>query len=280
MISIVTPSFNQGRWLRLCLASVADQVEEEHEHIVQDSLSTDGTAEWLSRDERVQAFIEQDTGMYDALKRGFAQARGDICGYLNCDEQYLPGTLLRVAAYFRNNPTVDVLFGDALIVDAEGSALAYRRAIVPTRSHLRASHLNVFTCALFFRRRVWEAGHRIDPRWKSIGDAVWIDGMLQAGLRMAVLPELLAVFTLTGANLSTQDPRSEAEKAQWQKEIGKTSPAFCMWQTTLHRFRKLRAGAYRRRKLDYEIYTMQSPTQRVRLSAKSLGGVWPGGAAR
>ena len=85
--SIVTPSFRNSQWLKLCLASVADQQGVELEHIVQDSCSDDGTQDWLPRDRRVRAFIEKDDGMYDAVNRGYRRAQGDILAHLNCDEQ-------------------------------------------------------------------------------------------------------------------------------------------------------------------------------------------------
>ena len=89
--SIITPSFRNSNWLKLCIASVADQQGVTFEHIVQDSCSDDGTRDWLPQDRRVKAFIEKDQGMYDAVNRGFKRAQGDIVAYLNCDEQYLPG---------------------------------------------------------------------------------------------------------------------------------------------------------------------------------------------
>lgn len=275
MISIVTPSFNQSQWLRLALASIADQQGVEHEHIVQDALSDDGTREWLSTEAGVRAYFEKDSGMYDAVNRGFAKARGDLCAHLNCDEQYLPGTLERVQRFFDSHPEVDVLFGDVLIIDQEAQAIAYRRVIMPTQSHIRASHLNVYTCAMFLRRKVIEAGHLLDSTWRSIGDAVWISGLLDAGMQVSVLPELLSVFTLTGQNLSTHDPVSVGEKAAWQAVMGKPSAAFRAGQIVLHRLRKLFAGAYRTRTFAYDIYTRESPTRRVRLNANSLGGIWP-----
>src|SRR5208282_2311123 len=98
--SIVTPSFRNSRWLKLCIASVADQQGVEVEHIVQDSCSDDGTQDWLPQDRRVRAFIEKDSGMYDAINRGYRRAQGDILAHLNCDEQYLPGALRAVGDYF------------------------------------------------------------------------------------------------------------------------------------------------------------------------------------
>ncbi len=91
-ISIVTPSFRPGPWLRLCMASVADQEAVTFEHIIQDAGSDDGTLDWLRAEPQVRTFVEKDGGMYDAINRGLQRATGDIVAYLNCDEQYLPGT--------------------------------------------------------------------------------------------------------------------------------------------------------------------------------------------
>ena len=102
--SIITPSFRNSQWLKLCIASVADQPGVELEHIVQDSCSDDGTQDWLPHDPRVKAFIEKDGGMYDAVNRGYRRATGDILAYLNCDEQYLPGALEIVAIFLKHIP--------------------------------------------------------------------------------------------------------------------------------------------------------------------------------
>src|SRR5271155_3382250 len=101
--SVVTPSFRQSQWLKLCVASVADQGVEV-EHIVQDACSDDGTLDWLLTDPRVKAFSEKDAGMYDAVNRGLRRASGQILSYLNCDEQYLPGALQAVGDYFERHP--------------------------------------------------------------------------------------------------------------------------------------------------------------------------------
>src|SRR5438876_12243892 len=133
--SIVTPSYRSGQWLRLCIASVADQQGVQLEHIVQDSCSDDGTQEWLPKDSRVQSFIEKDQGMYDAVNRGFRRASGDLLAYLNCDEQYLPGALGEVAQFFETHPEVEVLFADAVVIDRGGAYICHRKALVPTMYH-------------------------------------------------------------------------------------------------------------------------------------------------
>src|SRR5579872_6166237 len=129
--SIVTPSFRNSKWLKLCIASVADQQGVTFEHIVQDSCSDDGTQDWLPHDKRVKAFIEKDKGMYDAVNRGWKRAQGEIVAYLNCDEQYLPGALKAVHDCFAQNPTVEAVFADTLVVDPEGGYLCYRKSLLP-----------------------------------------------------------------------------------------------------------------------------------------------------
>src|SRR6202789_4552954 len=108
-VSIITPSYRNSEWLKLCIASVADQQGVEIEHIVQDSCSDDGTQNWLPGDKRVKAYIEKDAGMYDAVNKGFRRATGDILAYLNCDEQYLPGGLKAIHNFFEAHPNIEVV---------------------------------------------------------------------------------------------------------------------------------------------------------------------------
>src|ERR1700694_5003916 len=116
-VSVVTPSFKQLPWLKLCVASVADQVGVEIEHIVQDA-GTGGDLEiWAASQPSLRLFVEPDAGMYDAINRGLRRATGEICAYLNCDEQYLPGALQAVEKFFQSHPEVDMVFGDVVMVD-------------------------------------------------------------------------------------------------------------------------------------------------------------------
>jgi len=271
--SIVTPSFRQSDLLRLCVASVADQAGEglEVEHIVQDAGSDDGTLDWLRSDARVKAFVEKDSGMYDAINRGLRRATGDLCAYLNCDEQYLPGTLEKVARFFTSHPAVEVLFGDALLTDAEGVPRSYRRVVLPLAWHVRLVHLPTLTCSTFFRRSVFERGHEFPPEWKAIGDGVWVHGMLKAGVPMAVLPEPLASFMFTGQNLGASERSLAEAKAfrgrSWHQLL---APLLVLH----HRWRKWRAGAYDARRISTGLYLRKAPEHRHRFSECALTYKW------
>src|SRR5215469_12600928 len=125
VFSIITPTFRQPEWVRLCAASVADQTGVKFEHIIQDGGDGRGL-EWLKGMPRARLFVEPDQGMYDALAKSISRASGEIIGHLNSDEQYLPGTLKIVDEFFMRHPKIDVLFGDAVLISADGAPFSYR----------------------------------------------------------------------------------------------------------------------------------------------------------
>ena len=273
MISVVTPSFRQLQWLKLCAASVADQQGVGHEHIVQDAGTGPEVEAWARTVPGLLLFVEKDEGMYDAVNRGLHRSRGVICSYLNCDEQYLSGALARVAAFFDAHPEIDVLFGDAILIDQNGKPLSYRRTVLPTYDHVHYVHLNTPTCATFFRRTLVDRGFLFDSKWKVIGDQVWMEQLLRAGIRMATVNEPLAAFTFTGQNLGATKESAE-ETAQRRGRASLTILARQTGARISHRARKLLAGAYKARKIDIEIYTRDTPGIRERRRAR-VGFSWP-----
>jgi glycosyl transferase family 2 len=273
-ISIVTPSYNQLAYLRLCVASVADQQGIDVEHIVQDAGSKTELQQWAAAETSVRVFIEKDAGMYDAINRGWRRATGEICAHLNCDEQYLAGTLRSVADFFQAHPETEVLFGDVILVSENGTPLSYRRSILPMKTHLRLGHLNAPTCATFFRRSLLERGLYFDPQWKVIGDAVRMETLLKEKIRMAVLHQPLAVFALTGENLS-DSALAETEKKRWKGPDSPWKSVAKVFAVGAHRLRKFFAGAYKWRTVRISIYTLGSPSKRREFVSK-VGFSWPG----
>ncbi len=262
-ISIVTPHFNGGRWLPLCLASVADQ-SVPHEHIVQDAGSTDGTQHWLPQDPRVTAFIEKDRGMYDAVNRGYRRATATLLAYLNCDEQYLPGALAQVVAYFEQHPAVDILFGDCLVVDAAGNYICERRGLAPQTLHTwTASNLAFLTAATFIRRRVLHQ-HQLwfNADYREAGDQDWALRVAQAGLQTATLGRFVSVFTETGTNLGLT-AHNQIERAAFHATAPWWARGLAPLAVLHFRWRRWRAGHYRGTPHDYAIYTAAAPRQRT-----------------
>jgi glycosyltransferase involved in cell wall biosynthesis len=271
--SIVTPSYRNSNWLRLCVASIADQQGVELEHIVQDSCSDDGTQDWLPRDPRVQAFIEKDSGMYDAVNRGWRRARGDILAYLNCDEQYLPGALKTVHDFFAAHPKIEVALAGTIVTDGEGKYLCHRHSLVPHPQHIWF-RFPVLTSSVFIRRRViHERGIFFDTRWRDLGDFHWVLALMKNEVPMAVCDHFTSVFADTGENMNLK-PNAIREK----NETAAMTPG---WVRTLkpvwiahHRLRRLAAGHFSLKPMSYSIYTLPSPEQRVRFDVPKPTAVW------
>ena len=222
-ISVITPSFQNSAWLKRCVESVADQGPALEEHIVQDAGSTDGTREWLSADPRVKAFFEKDSGMYDAINRGFSRAHGDVLGYLNCDEQYLPGALAAVADFFSSHPEVEAAVGDTVIVDGQARYLCSRLGLVPGRWDTWV-RFPVVTSSFFLRKRLWEGKKlRFDTGWKVFGDMFFVIDLVLRGARFGVIPHYLSAFFDHGENLYLRaDPkelRRRQQAAPWPARI-------------------------------------------------------------
>jgi len=260
--SIITPSFRNSSWLKLCIASIADQ-EVELEHIVQDAGSDDGTLDWLLQDARVKAFVERDQGMYDAVNRGLRRAQGEILSYLNCDEQYLPGALSAVDDFFQKTPSVDVLFADFVVVNADGKYLFHRKVQTPLLHHTWVAHLASFTCATFFRRRlIAEEGLFFNEKLRDVGDADWMVRLLRRRVSMGVLRRFTSTFTLTGVNRYAQ-PEARREALA----LANSAPFWARKAKPLivlhHRLRRLMDGIYAQAPFSYALYTAENPGART-----------------
>ncbi len=271
--SIITPSFRNSAWLKLCIASVADQQGVEYEHIVQDSCSDDGTLDWLPQDQRVKAFIEKDGGMYDAVNRGYRRATGDILAYLNCDEQYLPGALATVKKFFEENPEVEVLFAGSIVTDGGGNYNCHRHALVPNVRHIWF-RFPVLTSSIFIRRKVIaERGLFFDTKWRDLGDFHWALALMRNQVPMAVSNEFTSTFADTGDNMNLK-PNAIREK----NATNEMAPAWVralkpLWVFS-HRVRRLFHGHFNLKPTSYAIYTKASPAQRVTVDVPKPSPIW------
>jgi glycosyltransferase involved in cell wall biosynthesis len=120
LVSIVTPSFNQGRFIKRTIDSVLAQTYPNIDYLVVDGGSTDETLATLrSYGGRVRWLSEADAGQTAAINKGLRQATGEIVGYLNSDDVLLPDAIARVVEHLRSHPECDLVYGDADYIDAE-----------------------------------------------------------------------------------------------------------------------------------------------------------------
>ena len=277
--TVVTPSFRQHDWLRRCVASVADQSGVDFEHIVQDGGCSPeahvALEAWGRQFPRLRLHVEKDAGMYDAVNRGFRRGTGDICSYLNCDEQYLPGTLARVRDYFAAHPETDILFGDTIVVGEDGRYLCDRKALTPQKPHSMVSQtLSFLTCGLFFRRCVLDRdGLYFNHQLRDLGDVDWALRVVEKKLRMDLLRQFVAVFAETGHNMNYR-PNARREAREMFQAAPAWARTFRLMIVAHFRLRRLLRGGYTQSPYDYQIYTPTNLSQRKTFHVAHPTGRW------
>lgn len=270
--SIITPSYKQLEWLELCAASIADQGDVVVEHIVQDAGTGADLEIWALQQPKLKLYVEKDAGMYDAINRGLARSRGDICAYLNCDEQYLPHALPRVGAAFQSDPKIDVLLAGSLVVDRKGHYMCSRPPLKPLLRDLRAQRMYNLSCSIFFRAELFrEKKLFFDPALRIIGDLDWLRRVIEAQARVETLNIFTSTFSDLGTNLALS-ASGEAETARSPRSVFHSLSDAA--NTAAHRLRRLLAGHYSLRPFDYSIYTLEHVRERQTFHVKKPTGVW------
>ena len=220
-ISVVTVTLNQGVYLEETLRSVLMQGYPNLEYIVVDGGSVDTTPSILGRyrDRLAHCLSEPDKGQSDALNKGFRLATGDILAWLNSDDRYLPGALVRVAMAFDHYETDVVAGGCALVRGFEKEPFHRHHNFLPVGEvvPLPAGRLLdvdgawqkgdfFFQPEVFWSREMWlKSGGRIDESlYYSMDYELWVR-MAFAGCRILHIPDALALFRLHGEQKTSGD---------------------------------------------------------------------------
>jgi len=280
--SIVTASFRQLDLLRLCLASVADQEGVSLEHIIQDG-GTPGFPEFTREMEKSwperpgysrQMESQADTGMYDGINRALKKTRGRICGYLNSDEQYLPGSLAAVLEMFCREPRLGAVLGDVVVIYPDGRPICFRKMVVPRLTHTWTCHFSALTAGIFFRRELMEQGLLYDTSYRIAADAEWFVRLLAIGTWVGTVGKPTSTFMESGQNLGVGE-KAAAEARRLCAE----APRWMRWGRAIwvlvHRWRRLVQGAHARKTFDYQIHTLGA-SRRQTFHANRLTTIWPG----
>jgi glycosyltransferase involved in cell wall biosynthesis len=197
LVSIITPSYNQARFLEATIRSVLDQDYPRLEYIVVDGGSTDGSLEILRRYEsRLAAWVsEPDRGQTDAINKGFALATGDILAYLNSDDTYSAGAVAEAVAYLQAHPEVGMVHGRAVYIDADGRPVARFPSAPTNHRDLRRGAPRIAQQAAFFRAAVWKMVGPLDASFFYAMDYdLWV--RISAVTPMAFVPRMWAGFRL------------------------------------------------------------------------------------
>ncbi|MFS8050891.1 glycosyltransferase family 2 protein [Rhizobium sp. BR 314] len=237
-ISIVTPSFNQAAFVGKTVDSVLSQHYPALQYIVQDAVSSDGSQAILAnyRGRGVDIIVEADKGQTNALNRGFARSNGEVMAYLNSDDMLLPGTLHMVGRYFRDHPSVEVIYGNRLVVDEQGSEIG--RWILPGHDEEVLRFVDyVPQETMFWRRKLWErAGASFDERFHFAMDWDLILRFIRAGAIFNHVPGLFGLFRVHGDQKSQKDFRDRGAREMAELRHEHASGSMHMTQRILRHF--------------------------------------------
>ncbi len=175
LVSIVTPCLNAERFLEETIESVLSQDYPRIEYIVVDGGSTDGTLEILERyRDRLTWTTGADSGAPDAINRGFAASQGQIFGYLNADDTFLPGAVSKAVCALQREPEAGGVYGDAWWMDEWGKRLA-QYPVRDFRRELLAGECFICQPASFVRRKAFEELKGLNPSFELTFDyEFWI----------------------------------------------------------------------------------------------------------
>jgi glycosyltransferase involved in cell wall biosynthesis len=185
---------------------VVDQEYPRLEYIVQDGGSTDESLSLIRKYEAKLASWDSspDRGQTHAINRGMRKTTGEIMAFLNSDDILLPGSLAYVAAYFRRNPHVDVVYGHRLLINERGQDIG-RWVLPPHDDNAIVFADYVPQETMFWRRRAWErVGSQLDESFCFALDWDLILRFRAAGLQFVRLPRFLGGFRITEEQKTTQ----------------------------------------------------------------------------
>jgi glycosyltransferase involved in cell wall biosynthesis len=162
LVSIITPSFNQGQFLEASIRSVLEQDYPNMEYIVVDGGSKDNSVEIIKKyQEHITWWVsEKDRGHADALNKGFSRATGEILAWLNSDDIYFPNTVSEAIAVLQSRPEVGMVYGDADLIDDSGETVGQFGSKQTSYRQMLQGSVHIPQATTFFRANVW---HRVGP---------------------------------------------------------------------------------------------------------------------
>lgn len=202
-VSIITITYNAERWLERTMRSVLEQTCTDYEYIIVDGASKDGTVDIIKRMEpqfkgRLSWKSEPDKGLYDAMNKGIARAKGDFVWFMNAgDEIYGADTLLHIVAAATDD--TDIVYGKACIVNADGVKVSEHHKVTP--HDLQCKHflngLVVSHQAIIVRRSV---AVPYNTNYRICADYDWCVRAVTASRKNTYLDEYLCKFLTEGVS--------------------------------------------------------------------------------
>lgn len=209
LVSIIVPTFNRSEFIERCVHSILNQTYRNIECLVMDGASTDDSVAKLKRisshDPRLRFISEPDNGEVDAVNKGLDLVSGDIVGFQNSDDYYVPDAVETSVRFLQTHPDCIGVSGDARYVDAHGKDL--RRGVITYRGEMIKRNIrrililrykSTFIChgAFFGWRKQLLAHGKFDPAFGVMPDLEFYSRLLQEGERIGCLPRVQFHFAI------------------------------------------------------------------------------------
>ena len=203
LVSILTPSFNQSRYLEATIQSVLSQDYPRLEYIIVDGGSTDDSVGLIKKySERLAWWVsEKDRGQTDAINKGFARATGDILAWINSDDTYEPGAIAEAVAFMQAHPEIGLVYGQANFINEKGNAIGRFPAARTEYRRLRQGYVHIPQQSAFFRGDLWRKVGPLDTSFYFAMDYdLWV--RLARLAPVCYVPRLWANFRLHASGKS------------------------------------------------------------------------------
>jgi glycosyltransferase involved in cell wall biosynthesis len=205
-VSIITPSYNSGKFIERAILSVKNQDYPNIEHIIVDGKSTDNTLDIIKKYQNcynLRWISEKDNGSVEALNKGFAMARGDIVAWLDADNYYNPGVIKKITDLFVQDPELDVVYGNVFIF---GDNRRLHTPIFPI--DLNAALLKGCSAippqpGVFFKRKLFFKVKGFNPTYKIAYDYDFWLKVLKEKPKIQYLPICVGNFLIHKKGLSS-----------------------------------------------------------------------------
>ena len=164
-VSIVTPSFNQARFLEATIQSVLSQDYPRIEYIIVDGGSTDDSVDVIKKyaDKLAWWVSEKDRGQTDAINKGFARATGNVLAWLNSDDAYEPRAIGQAVKFLLEHSEVGMVYADCNYINENGQVIGQFPAAQTDLPRLRRGYVHIPQQTMFFRAELWKQIGPLDP---------------------------------------------------------------------------------------------------------------------